>query len=153
MDDTSFHALVEGLVDSPIHPDYGPDAPFWGTSMGQAISSFRLNMPSPAQYSPSEEEYRQIQASVHRAHDFQERMQRLDTILATPIPHKEPVSALLPRNTDPWPLAKIKPSSDGHPTYGDSSCNPSQTSNSAPAVLSSRFVSSDPILSMARGKP
>ena len=30
-------------------------------------------------------------------------MQRLDTILATPIPHKEPMSALLPRNIDPWP--------------------------------------------------
>ena len=30
-------------------------------------------------------------------------MQRLDTILETPIPHKEPMSAFLPRNTNPWP--------------------------------------------------
>ena len=32
--DTSIHGLVEGHVDSLVHPDYGPDAPFWGTSMG-----------------------------------------------------------------------------------------------------------------------
>ena len=32
--DTSFHGPMEGRVDSPVHPDYGPDAPFWGTSMG-----------------------------------------------------------------------------------------------------------------------
>ena len=80
-------------------------------------------------------------------------MQRLDTILATPMPHKEPVSSLLPCNIDPWPVAKIKPSSDGHPTYGETSRNPGQTSNSTLAVLSSRSISSHPILSMARGEP
>ena len=32
--DTSFHGPVEGRVDSPVRPYYGPDAPFWGTSMG-----------------------------------------------------------------------------------------------------------------------
>ena len=32
--DTSFHGPVEGHVDSPVRPDYGPNAPFWGTSMG-----------------------------------------------------------------------------------------------------------------------
>ena len=32
--DTSFHGPVEGRVDSPVHPDYGPDALFWGTYMG-----------------------------------------------------------------------------------------------------------------------
>ena len=32
--DTSFHGLVEGHVDSPVHPDYGPDALLWETSMG-----------------------------------------------------------------------------------------------------------------------
>ena len=34
MGDTSFHGPVEGHVDSPVCPDYGIDAPFWGTSMG-----------------------------------------------------------------------------------------------------------------------
>ena len=32
--DTSFHGPLEGRVDSPVCPDYGPDDPFWGTSMG-----------------------------------------------------------------------------------------------------------------------
>ena len=34
------------------------------------------------------------------------------------------VSARLPHNIDPWPLAEIKPSSDGNPTYGETSHNP-----------------------------
>ena len=96
MGDTSFHAPVEGHFNSPIHLDYGPDAPFWGTSMGQAIASFGVNRPSPEQSSPSEEEYRQIQASIHRARDFQERMQRSYTILATLVPHKEPIWLFFP---------------------------------------------------------
>ena len=112
-----------------------------------------VNRPSPKQYSPSEEEYRQIQASIHHAQDFQEIMQRLDTILATPIPHKEPLSALIPCNNDPWPLSEIKHSSDGHPIYGETSCNPGQASNSAPTTLNSRSISSHPIISMAGGKP
>ena len=29
MGDTSFHGPMEGHVDSPVRPDYGPDAPFW----------------------------------------------------------------------------------------------------------------------------
>ena len=36
----------------------------------------------------------------------------------------ETISGRLPRNTDPWPEAEIKPSSDGHPTYGENSRNP-----------------------------
>ena len=80
-------------------------------------------------------------------------MQRLDTILETPMPHKEPILTLLPRNMDPWPVVKIKPSSDGHPAYGETSRNPDQTSNFAPTVLNSRSGSSHPILSMAGGKP
>ena len=153
MANTSFHPHMEGHTDSPAPLEYGPDAPSWRTSMGWAIASFWVNRPSLEQYSPGEEEYRQIQASIHRAHDFQEIMHRLHTILATPIPHKEPLSALLPCNTNPWPLAEIKPSSDGHPTYGETSRNLGQTSNSTHATLSSRSVSTHPILSMAGGKP
>ena len=91
MVDTSFHPHMEGRTNNLVAPEYGPNAPFWRTSMGQAISSFGVNITSPEQNSPGEEEYRKIQASIHHAHDFQERMQRLDTILATPIPHKEPL--------------------------------------------------------------
>ena len=70
MDDTSLHLNMEGRTNSPVPPEYGPDAPFWRTSMGQAIASFGLNRPSPEQSSHSEEEYRQIEASIHRACDF-----------------------------------------------------------------------------------
>ena len=76
--DISFHSHVEGHTDSPVPSEYGPDALFWGTSMGKFIASFGINRPSPEQYSLGEEEYKQIQASFHRSHDFQERMQRLD---------------------------------------------------------------------------
>ena len=42
---TSFHSPTEGHVDDITHPDFGPNAPFWDTSIGQAIASFgtRLN--------------------------------------------------------------------------------------------------------------
>ena len=36
----------------------------------------------------------------------------------------ETMPAHLPRSIDPWTIAKIKPSSEGHPTYGETSCNP-----------------------------
>ena len=78
-------------------------------------------------------------------------MQRLDRVLATPPLHTETISARLPCNTDPWTLVEIKPSSDGHPTYGETSHNLGQTSNSALAGLSSRPVSSHPILSIKLG--
>ena len=67
MVDTSFHPPMEGRTDSVDEPQYGPDAPFWRTSMGQAISSFGFNRPSLEQTSLGEEEYRQIQASIHHA--------------------------------------------------------------------------------------
>ena len=65
--DTSFHLHMEGRTDSPYEPQYGPNAPFWRNSMGQAISSFGVYRNSPRQTSPGEEEYRQIQASIHCA--------------------------------------------------------------------------------------
>ena len=61
---------MEGCVDSPVHPDYGLDAPFWGTSMGQAIASFGVHRPSLEHSSPSEEEYIQIQSVIHHAQYF-----------------------------------------------------------------------------------
>ena len=121
--------------------------------MGQDISSFGVNRTSHEQNSLGEEEYRQIQASIHHAQDFQERMQRIDSVLATPAPHAESISARLPRNMDPWNLAEIRASTDGHPEYVETSHNRGQTSNSTTAPLNSRFVSSHPIISMAGGKP
>ena len=79
-------------------------------------------------------------------------MQRLDDILVTPIPHKETMSSLLPRNTDPWP--------DGYHSLADSmkpidlvetSQHPGQTFE--PTVANVRSVSSPPRSSRAGGKP
>ena len=33
MSDTSFHPHMEGRTDNPDAPEYGPEAPFQGTSM------------------------------------------------------------------------------------------------------------------------
>ena len=38
--------------------------------------------------------------------------------------HYENLQPRLPRTTDPWPEAKIKPSYEGRPTYGENSRNP-----------------------------
>ena len=67
MANNSFHPHMEHRIDSPAAPEYGPDAPFWRTSMGQDISSFGVNRTSPKQTCSDEEEYRQIQASIHCA--------------------------------------------------------------------------------------
>ena len=44
--DTSFHSPMEGQIDGIDETEYGPDAPFWKTSMGQAISDFGVIRPS-----------------------------------------------------------------------------------------------------------
>ena len=80
-------------------------------------------------------------------------MHRLEIFLATPAPHTKSISSRLPHDIDPWPVAEIRASTDGHPSYGETYRNPGQTSNSAPAVLNSRSISSHPILSMGGGKP
>ena len=36
----SFHSPIEGHVDDTTHPDFGPNAPFWDSPVGQAIASF-----------------------------------------------------------------------------------------------------------------
>ena len=70
MDDTSFHPHMEGHTDNSLPPEYVLDAPLCTTSVGKANASFGVNRPSLEQSSPGEEEYRQLQASIHRAHDF-----------------------------------------------------------------------------------
>ena len=78
-------------------------------------------------------------------------MQRLYAILATTIPHKEPMSALLPHNMDPWP--------DGYRSLADSkkpidlvetSKHLGQTFN--PMVANVRSISSPPRSSRAGGE-
>ena len=47
MANASFHPHMEGPTDNPDAPEYGSDALFWRTSMGQSISSFGVNRNSP----------------------------------------------------------------------------------------------------------
>ena len=61
---TSFHSPIEGHVDDTTYLDYGPNAPFWDTSIGQAIASFATRLNSYEEVSPDEEERRQYHASI-----------------------------------------------------------------------------------------
>ena len=53
--DSSFHSPMEGHVDDTAHSNFGPNAPFWDTPVGQAIASFGTHVNSPE----DEEECRQ----------------------------------------------------------------------------------------------
>ena len=90
----SFHSPIEGHVDDITHPDYGPNAPFWDTSMGQAIASLGTRPTSSKEISPNEEEHRQYQATILRARDLEKK---IDKMLSTP-PLR---STVFPRNIDP----------------------------------------------------
>ena len=82
----------------------------------------------------------------------------MEIFFATPIPHKEPMSALLPGLSYPWPsryrsLAENLAPIEDVPPHGMTPEYPSRTSNPAPVVSNSRSVSSPPIPSMAGGQP
>ena len=94
----SVHPSLEGRVDSPTPPDYGLDAPFWRTSMGQSISKFGVIIPSPGNPPLGEEKQRIINASLDRAHNFSERV---EIIIPPPMSRHESILAHLPHNKDP----------------------------------------------------
>ena len=85
MTDNTFHFPMEGHVGSlnwVDHPSddtkgtyYGPNAPFWRTSMGQALSYFWVIIPyfvNPPRDAPWKEEmYRMVQSTIDYLHDFQ----------------------------------------------------------------------------------
>ena len=93
----SFHSPIEGHVEDITSPDYGPNAPFWDTSMGQAIASFGTRPTSSEDISPNEEERRQYQEVILHARELDNK---IDSILGTPPPR----SVVFPRNLDPWPV-------------------------------------------------
>ena len=72
---TLFHSPMEGHVDDTTHPDYGPNAPFWDTSIGQAIASFGTHL------NFYEEEHRQQHVAILCAQEIENKM---DDILGTP---------------------------------------------------------------------
>ena len=89
--------------------------------MGQAISYFGVIIPSLGNPPLGEEEKRRINASLDRACNFSERVER---IIPSPAPHHETISARLPRLSDPWPdgyrsLAQIVGPIDEIPFQGN----------------------------------
>ena len=86
---TSFHSPIEGHVDDTTHPDYGPNAPFWDTSIGQAIASFSTHLNFSEEVSPNEVECRQYQEAILCAQEIEKK---IDNILGTPPPR----SAVVP---------------------------------------------------------
>ena len=88
---------MEGHVDDTTRPDYGPNAPFWDTSMGQAIASFGTHPSSSEDISPNEEECRQYQEAIIHARELDKK---IDSILGTPPPR----STIFPCDPDPWPV-------------------------------------------------
>ena len=54
--DASLHPPLEGHGDVSTPLDYGLDALFWRTSMGQVIAEFRVIRPSPRNTPLGEEE-------------------------------------------------------------------------------------------------
>ena len=74
----------------------------------------------------------------------------------TPIPHKVPMSSLLPHPSNPWPsgyspLPETLTPVDDVPPCGMSPRMPGQTSN--PIVVNQRSTSSPPIPSATGGNP
>ena len=59
-----FHSPIEGHVDDTTHPDYGPNAPFWDTYIGKAITSFGTRLNFSEEVSLDEEECRQYHAAI-----------------------------------------------------------------------------------------
>ena len=97
--DNTFHFSMEGhvgssywVVDCPYNDTketkYGPNAPFWRTYLGQAISEFGTTRPSfvnPVRDAPwNEEMFRRFHPTIDHLHDFQES---LANITASPLPH------------------------------------------------------------------
>ena len=78
---TSFHSPIEGHVDDTTRLYYGPNAPFWDTSIGQAIASFGTCLNFSEEVSPNEEERIQYHAAIFHAREIE---RKIDHILGTP---------------------------------------------------------------------
>ena len=74
---------MEGHVDDTTRPDYGPNAPFWDTSIGQTTASFHTRLNSSEEVSPNEEECRQYHLAILHA---QQIVKKIDDILGAPPP-------------------------------------------------------------------
>ena len=65
--------LLTGTAFDTTRPDYGPNAPFWDTSIGQAIASFGTRLNS----FEDEEERRKYHAAILCAQDIDKQINEL----------------------------------------------------------------------------
>ena len=66
LEDSSFHSPMQGHVDDVARLDFGPNAAFWETPVGQAIASFGTRAIS----SDMEEEHRKYRAAILHAQEI-----------------------------------------------------------------------------------
>ena len=83
-EDSSFHSPVEGRVDDVARPDFGPNASFWETPVGQAIASFGTCGIS----FEIKEERRQYHSAILRAKEIDKQ---IDDILGPTLPRSTSV--------------------------------------------------------------
>ena len=67
------HSPIEGHVDDTTRLDYGPNAPFWDTSIGQALASFGTHLNSFG----DEEECRKYRAAILHAQEIDKQINEL----------------------------------------------------------------------------
>ena len=126
--------------------------------MGQAISKFGITGTSfvnpPIGASLDEEMYIRFQPSFERLQNIHDNLEKL---ISTPVPHKEPMFALLPRLSDPFTsryssLSLFLATPNVSPDRGVTTHNPRQTSNPTPAVSNIGSIPSSPIPFVDGGK-
>ena len=76
-ENTLLHSPIECHVNDTTRPDYGSNAPFWDTSIGQAIASFGTYLNSPGEVSPDEEEHKQYHATILYVQDIDKQIDDL----------------------------------------------------------------------------
>ena len=99
MIDTTFHFPMEGQTDAldwlfnhplddTVGAEFGPNAPFWRTSLWKSISEYGTTRPSyvtPMREFPSNEKlFKGLQPSIDHFHKFQEILKNTSS---TPLPH------------------------------------------------------------------
>ena len=154
---TLFHSPIEGHVDDTTHPDYGPNAPFWDTSIGKAITSFGTSLNFSEEVSLDEEECRQYHAAILHAQEIEKK---IDDILGTPLSRSaavpvgyrsladsmRPIESILDCIVTPHKLGQTS-----NPTASHIMSVPNPHGSSAFGVQHSIPISSSP--SSAGGKP
>ena len=148
---TSFHSPTKGHVDDTTRPDYGPNAPFWDSSIGKAIASFGTHL------NFSEEEHRQYHIAILHAQEIE---RKIDDILGTPpsrsivvlVGYRSLADSMRP--IEPIIDRAVTPHNPGQisiPTTSYIMSVPNPPRSSTPGAQPSIHVSSSP--SSAGGKP